>query len=242
MISRNKNYARRNNREDGNVLFYILIAVALLAALSYAVSSSGRNTAGGLGQEKANMAASEILEYANTLGNAVTQLKLRGTEVNELCFDSPVWGNTDYNYAACADEMNQVFHVNGGGAQLKEIPEYALSTDAPDAKWRITGSNEVEGVGTTCAGDGCADLIMRANFVHRDVCIAINNLLGVGDKNAEPPTDDDTGGDHYIGVFSYMETLADEAGGAAANGKNAACLYQTGGTPKYFFYKVLIAR
>ena len=228
--------------ESGNVLFYILIAVALLAALSYAVSQSSRGGANQIGEERARILATEIIDYSNILSKAVTQLKLRGVDLDELCFDSPLWGHTDYNYAGCNDDSNKIFHINGAGVTLKQPEAESQENTVGEKNWRFTGANEINEIGTTCAADSCADLIMRANFIKEEVCIQINNILGVGTKNANPPIDTDISGTEFTGNFSYGRTVADEAGGAAASGQKAACMYQTGDNPKYFFYKVLIAR
>ena len=64
---------RANN--SGNVLFLILIAVALFAALSYAVTNSGR-TGGGqaLSRDQAKIKASELLQYASYIQQTMTRL------------------------------------------------------------------------------------------------------------------------------------------------------------------------
>lgn len=60
---------------SGNVLFLILIAVALFAALSYAVTSSSRG--GGIDAKKdsSELIASEIMNYVSSLEQAVTRLR-----------------------------------------------------------------------------------------------------------------------------------------------------------------------
>ena len=81
-----------NSSESGNVLFYILIAVALLAALSYTVAQSTRGNVGQLSAERARLYATEIIENANVMSSAVSQLRLRGVDLDELCFDHVSWG------------------------------------------------------------------------------------------------------------------------------------------------------
>ena len=62
--------------QNGNVLFYILIATALIGALSYAIANSTRGNSDQLTAERARLLASEIIEYAGTMEAGVTQLSL----------------------------------------------------------------------------------------------------------------------------------------------------------------------
>lgn len=57
--------------ERGNILFMILIAVALFAALSYAVTSSSRGGSKGIGEERARLLASRIVQYGTSIEQAV---------------------------------------------------------------------------------------------------------------------------------------------------------------------------
>ena len=57
------------NNQSGNVLFYILIGVALLAALSFAVTHTSRGTLSHLTREQSNLLATEIIEYSTLLGS-----------------------------------------------------------------------------------------------------------------------------------------------------------------------------
>jgi hypothetical protein len=68
----------KNNPQSGNVLFYILFAIALLAGLTFAVNRGGQVSTATLSADQARVAASEILDYAGAVSGAVTKLKLRG--------------------------------------------------------------------------------------------------------------------------------------------------------------------
>jgi hypothetical protein len=81
---------KRTPAERGNVMFYILIAVALLAALIFAVAQSGRGNIQQVSEEKARLFATEIIQYTGTMANGVAQLRLRGVRDTEISFDNPV--------------------------------------------------------------------------------------------------------------------------------------------------------
>lgn len=229
--------------ERGNVMFYIFIAVILLAALSYTIAESSRGNVQQLTSERARIYASELIEYANVMTSAVAQLRLRGVDVEDLCFDDTAWGVNDYDHAGCTDDANKLYSPSGAGLIWTRAPEKAMDESAsPDKLWHIYGNNEVQDVGTTCGAAACADLILVVDELAKETCIQINELLGIDNPAGSPPTDSDIGETRYIGVFSYAHTLGDEAGGSAFTGKTAACFQRLAAPTEYTFYKVLIAR
>ncbi|MCF8496679.1 MAG: hypothetical protein K9G62_08460 [Alphaproteobacteria bacterium] len=236
------NRSSRNN-EHGNVLFYILIAVILLAALSYAVSQSSRGNLGAVSDERAKLLASEIMEYGNVMANAVAQLRLRGVKESALCFDSPSWGGADYDHAGCADSINKIFDIAGAGMTWTQPPADSMDSAAvPDNLWHIYSDNEVDLIGTTCGDASCADLILVVDELSAAVCTRINDLLGIANPLGLAPTDSDMGTQRYTGAFGYTETIGDEAGGAPFQGQSSACFHKTTAPEKYVYYKVLLAR
>lgn len=228
------------NSERGNVLFYILIAVALLAALSYAVSQGNRST-GKIGDEQARLYASEILEYSNVVASTVGQLRLRGCDTDEISFENDIEsGYTNSN--APTDESCDVFSISGGAMSWISPPEDAMdSAESPDYLWHIYGDNEIDEVGTTTGAAASSDLVLFVDELSQSVCQQINGLLGVTDTSATPPTDTDIGETKFTGSYSYTATIGDEAGGAALSRGTAGCFENTTDT-EYVFYKVLISR
>lgn len=238
-------FLQNNNRssESGNVLFYILIAVVLLAALSYAISESTRGNVQQLSEDRARIYAAEILEYANVVSNAVSQLRLRGVDDDELCFDDPAWGASNYNHGGCADDINRLFHPDGAGMTWSRPPEDAMAdSPAPDNLWHFYGDNEVDDVGETCGAAACADLILVVDELAEQTCIQINELLSITNPGGVPPTDTDIGETRFIGAFGSARVIGDEAGGANFRGRTAACFQRTAAPAEYTFYRVLIAR
>jgi hypothetical protein len=228
------------NPQNGNVLFYILIAVALLAALTFAVIQSGRGNITAVNEEKARLLATEMLDYAGVMTNAAAQLRLRTVNDTDLCFDDAGWGNTDYANASCSDDTNKIFHLKGAGVTWTRPPELAMDAAAsPDNLWHIYGGNEVEEVGTTCGGVDCADLILVADELRENVCLEINKLLKIENAGGTPPIDSGIGTAAFAGTFTYANTIGDED--AALKGRTGGCFENTG-AGKFTFYKVLLAR
>lgn len=232
-----------NTSQSGNVFFYILVAVALLASLTYAVSSGGRGSANQITEERAKLYAGEIIEYANTLASAVSQIRLRGTDVSLMCFDHASWGADDYDHGGCTDDLNRIYHPSGGGISWTNAPAEGMDTTAsPDNLFHFYGDNEIENVGSTTGDADGADLILVVDELLLSTCQNINGLLGVTAADDAPPTDSAFGETRYIGAFGYSETIGDEAGGTDLAGKTAACFQKTDAPAEYVFYKVLVSR
>ena len=100
-------------RQSGNALFLILIAVALFAALSYAVTQSGRGNAGiEREQQMINQAVSE--QCTASVNYAVNKLKLIvGCDSSEISYELADGSNA--NASAPADKSCHIFHANGAG-------------------------------------------------------------------------------------------------------------------------------
>jgi len=239
-----KHAPKHSQRQDehGNALFYVLIAVALLAALSYAISQSSRGNVQQLSTERARLYASEIIEYSNILASAVAQLRLRGVDNDELCFDHPSWP-ANYNHAGCADNANKIYHPGGAGIGWAEVISDAMDVAAtPDYLWHFYGDNEIEEVGSTCGAGTCSDLIAVVDELRQLVCIEINDLLSVTNPSGVPPTDAGLGETLYKGAFTQTNVIGDEAGGTDLKSRISACYQKTGAPAEYVFYRVLIAR
>ncbi len=230
--------------ESGNVFFYIFLAIALLASLSFAVSQGGRGSVTQLTGERVNLIATEIVAYGDTVGKTVTQLRLRGAAISEISFATPFL-SADYGTPG-DDAANEVFNPAGGAVIYQPPPPGATDSDQ---EYGFLGHNEIEGIGTTCGGAGCADLLMALPDIHEDVCLRLNELLSVENPERagppdgpEPPLDGDAldfSGlfEQPAGTFGYDETIGDED--AALTGQREAC-YDTG--TQNIYYKVLLPR
>lgn len=75
---------QNKNSEEGNVLFLILIAVALFAALSYAVTNSTRSGNGNTSNEKSVVGAGQILNLIGSVNAAIMRLRATGCQITQL--------------------------------------------------------------------------------------------------------------------------------------------------------------
>ena len=180
-------------RTRGNILFLILIAVALFAALSYAVTSSSRTGAGSISKDKLGLVASQIIQYATQLEQGYSRVKiLNACTLSKISFEPPPFTDSGayYNSNAPTDKSCHVHHPDGGGVTLRHMDsDLNLS-----AYWRISISNHVHNVGTDCAAnEECGELsyIMIINLTTYNadlLCEELNRIAGI----TSPAPQDDT--------------------------------------------------
>ncbi len=228
----------KHHPEAGNALFYILIAIALLAALSYAVSEGSRTSISALTQDRSRLLASQVIEYGDILSKAVSQMRLRGTTINTLRF-AHVNLNATYGTFG-TDPDNEVFHPNGGAVNYLPLPtDITISTD-----WIFTAENPVQNIGTTCGTASCSELLAIAVGISDSICTRINDLISVRNDGALPPADDEVlTATLFAGAFANNgEIIGDGDGSGSGNtymaGQNAACILDDT-TGENMFYQVL---
>src|SRR5688500_18709552 len=83
------NLSRKRVKESGNVLFLILIAVALFAALSYAVTQSTRSGGGDAGRETSRISGAQMTQYPASIRTALVRMIIGGQNVDTLEFNDP---------------------------------------------------------------------------------------------------------------------------------------------------------
>ncbi len=215
------------NYQSGNVLFYILIAVALLAALSFTVAQSGRGNVGKLTTEKAAIYATEIIEYGNIIAMAASQIRLRGYKDTEISFENS--SVTGYTNANCTEDECEIFHVNGGAVGFSSPhPNINDGTD-----WLIT-VNSVANIGTSSP-----DAIIILQNIDQNICQQLNNKLH--GTTVIPQEEDSITLTKFTGTYSGL-AISDSSGAIAGN---SAYCFEGNTTPAagtYHYYQVLIAR
>lgn len=215
----------QKGNEAGNAIIWILVAVALFAALGYAFSNTSRNSTAMLTGEEAKSEANKIIAYGSDVKAAVKRMQLRGVDETEFSFANSI---SIPNHAAghnanCTTNKCEVYDTQGG--QLTPI-----SFDG-GAQVRVIA---VDGVGTT---EG--ELVLTIYSIGSDVCLKINQALSIGTTGTLPITDTFSVA-NYNGSYS---AVADPIGNTETtlSGQKAFCA--EGATAgNYHFHQVLIAR
>lgn len=236
---------RSHRTEAGSVLYIILLAVVLFAALSYAVTQSTRGGGIDPGKEKDELLVSEIFNYVTALQAAITRLQVtNGCEDTQISFENPVTsGYTNPN--APADKSCHVFDPDGAGLYYKDL----LKDKRINAQ-HLNGGNFVQNIGKTCTDVTCKEVILLLTFIDeqassKPLCMAINKRADVQNPNNHPPIDTNIWSGHkFAGEFGVGNFgIADNNEAPELHGKHMGCLQETtGGGNDYRFYAVLIAR
>ncbi|MFA5593494.1 MAG: hypothetical protein WC989_09310 [Micavibrio sp.] len=236
-----------NNRqaEKGNVLFLILIAVALFAALSYVVTQSTRSGSGSTEREKNILSGAQMTQYPTALRTSIIRMVLGGSSVENIKFDAP--GSTGFTMVSAP---LLVFHPQGGGASY-QMGAAELSADGVPLPWYYNAEFQVDGIGMNGAGGN--ELIAFLPGVAGGVCRQVNEQIGINLTGC----DITVGGVPLVDVavtstkitenivrgedfpLTVMDTL--RASGCDAFLRQASgCFREAGG--RYTFYSVLLER
>lgn len=236
------------HHESGSVLIYILLAIALFAALSFAVANIMRSGGGNPTREVMGLQSTDVIQYGDTLKRGVQSMRIRGVEDTQISFENPQLANYA-PHGSCSADGCRVFQTAGGGIAYVSPPDDWLDSAGNGqplhGEWFFPTGTCVEDAGT--GGAGCEtdgedneDLVAILPWVKKDLCIQINEKLGITNPAGEPPLA--TGSAWTAGNTRFTGTFT-EAAIIARSGETAGCLRGNGvpaGT--FFYYKVLLAR
>ena len=162
---------KKTYNQKGNVLFLILIAVALFAALSYAVTQSSR-TGGDASRETNILNAAQLTQYPVSIRTAVLRMIIDGYQDTQIAFSKT-------NVGASVSDPLLVFNSIGGGAIYQDAPGEVMA-DGNDGTWFFNMNFEIPGLGRESATSSVGnDLIAFLPGVQADVCTRINREAGI---------------------------------------------------------------
>ncbi|MCB9990119.1 MAG: hypothetical protein H6867_01910 [Rhodospirillales bacterium] len=150
-------------------MIYVLVIVALFAALSFVLArQNNTGETGILDEEKVGIYASVIQQASMQLKQSIEQMTFTGSQIDDLDFVTP--DDANYNVGS---NIHKVFHPQGGGMILPRIPDEAIDEiTTPSARWYIGRFNDVEWTPST--ND---DVILTAYQISQQVCERLNETL-----------------------------------------------------------------
>lgn len=200
-------------KQNGNALFLILIAVALFAALSYAITSSGRGS-GNIDREKLQLEITAIEDYLSDINFALQKIRVVGGfqywQMNFRDNQSNPHSNAGPN-SACGIGTNDcsIFETDGGPIIGYRIPTEYLQiasecSAGPDLNSRVAFVNvAIAGVGQ----DSERDFALRLGGANDALCMAVNDKYDIPNNGSAPPSDATNGA---CGSVLYSGSLTSE--------------------------------
>lgn len=225
--------------QRGNILFLILLAVVLFAALSYAVTQSTRGGGKNASAETADLAAAQMIQHGSQIENHLMRAMLTDS-VPEYGFDLSGTNSMSLTNATCTAANCRV--LSGGTNGSGPIASLPLPTAAVDIN--NTNSQYVKEwfviIPVTNVKTPLADVLMVYRGLTQDVCEAINRRMDVPVNIANKTGLGDASG--YTGTITSIPTGSSVLGNATIDvrGRTAACYNHT--TYGYMFYYVVMAR
>lgn len=175
-------------RSRGNILFLILLAVVLFAALASAVTSSLRGGGKDASNENATAAAADILSWLKQVDQAVMRMMLvGGIPLEKIDFDDVTNLYQDgtinrFNNLTCVTAECEVFNVNGGGVAPRKFDKYGESSmDLGTTNARKPGHMSFQVASMMDLGSPAFDVGTRIDFIKLPICKAFNRQLSLPD-------------------------------------------------------------
>lgn len=227
----------KNSSESGNAFLYILIAVILFGALIFTLSRTSDNDdgTGELAEGQKTIAVNEILAYAASAQNVLTQMQASAVQTDQIDFMVP--SDSAFNDPPT---IYKFFHPDGGGMTLKTLPKVAIDDNGSgvDPGYYIGRYNSIEWTPSTTN-----DILFTAYELKQDVCAAINLKL-TGDATI-PTVIGDSAEDLFVpdDLHAGTNTNFEVSNCADCEEKPALCVEATasGGVTEYVFYSIMEA-
>lgn len=242
-------------RQRGNILFLILLAVVLFAALTYAVTGSQKGGTKDASSEKVKTLSAEILQKATLMENTIQRMMMvNGCKDNEISFENPTvanYVNPNANVVG-TNKKCHVFDPAGGGLSYPTMPReaYDPAMETYGNAWGqavFTGQVFVTQVGTDCTTAVCSELVFMSQGLTKAVCDHINEQMGNGGTlvNGSFAGFEPDAADYFKGTYYYYANGGIYSAQTSMFGKRTGCVkrqdFASYGNP-YMFYHVLLAR
>ena len=250
-------YNANMNKNDGNALFLILIAVALFAALSYAVTNSGRGGSN-IDKEAAEIHAAEILNYIAIVEAEARKLNIiNGVPIYNINFGNDnshrsqstgtgtgVIGSVYNDNPNCTAPKSEcsVFQERGGQVTSRAFYDMAGHPIGDSNGHIVPGefrvyNNFVEDVGS----NSTPEILFVLGGIDKAICDALNRKLGLPLVDTQPEMGGKSRGarEYWNDVTDYTNRLPSASTGYI--GERAFCAENELGLYGYMFYYVFHA-
>lgn len=222
------------HKQNGNALLYVLIAVTLLAVLTYTIMGEQRGQQQNqLTESRTKLLASDLISHANSAELAFKQMEMFGVEADQVLFDLP--GTAAYS----TNVTRQIYHPSGGGLGVFQVDDQYLGNPvATSIGWHHRNETHIEWTPTTAN-----DLTYNFFQVKEDICQELNKKLHGTSTSINLVPDDFRTRGHFL--YAHPMSPGDEILQASecpdCNQKKSACVYSVD-YDHYIFYNIIGSR
>lgn len=206
-------------QEQGNALWFILIAIVLIAALTFVLTRSSSSINQSSERETRELEMTQILRYGQSLRQTIQNLMMRGCSESQISFEN----ETEVNYAnpaAPTDKSCHVFAPEGGGLTWRSFGGSWLTDLNVDTAFST--NILIKGNGTDDPQSG-ADLTMFV-AITPELCQKLNQKFGISTTAADYTAPGVVGWDtRFTGNYGAGFVAPDD-GAAALEGHDTGCL------------------
>jgi len=150
----------------GNALIYVLLAVAMLAALTFAISSDNRGAQQNqITAAQARLMAADLISHAAAAEQVVLQMTQWGKDYDDLRFDLP--GTVGY----ASNTSDQIHHPAGGGLNVMGTGDNFFD-GVGTIGWRFQGNINIEWTNSTNT-----DFLYSFINVNPTICAQLNERM-----------------------------------------------------------------
>ncbi|MDD9900928.1 MAG: hypothetical protein OXT65_08115 [Alphaproteobacteria bacterium] len=166
---------RHPHRQRGGAIFYVLIGLAMLGMLSYALRPQGQAGATA-DKEQARLDATVLMNQGLLIKNFVSRV-YAGDVVDQVRLDASAYnaGGTIYDGAG-GTTTGRTIGVFNAGDGLPLLYHKAYPTEPPDngRNWHIEIARVR--VGGVDVGTSAGDEVLTARYISQEICAAINKI------------------------------------------------------------------
>jgi len=173
-----KKHHKINNNQAGNVLFLILIAIALFGMLTAIISHSGQQQKDSLDRQTMDSQVSIMINHVAALNSSILQMVMHGEDPSELYQNLSTLKAGDTGFET-PPHKTKIYHPLGGGISYLSASSNDLDK-AVAVDFDINTTSIITGIGKT--DEDIGDIIFTAKIISADYCAFINNKI-TGSRN-----------------------------------------------------------
>ncbi|MEM6811383.1 MAG: hypothetical protein AAF549_02840 [Pseudomonadota bacterium] len=196
------NFSVQRTNQSGNVLIYILIALALFGFLTLTIARMNvQNDNRNLNNERVELFKNELIEFVASAGQTVDMMTTTGVRIDEINLVKP--DEAGYDEPTANLNIRKLFHSEGGGLNYQSEPnENMMRPIDGDSGWHY--QNEINVEWTPSAEP---ELILTANQINRAICERLNESIT---GSTEIPVISGTIREHFVEEGGNVDfTIAD---------------------------------